>query len=170
MGDKQKIIAKKFSYEGLFNYKDLFRIIDVWHRDKFYDKWEKRSEEYANPDGTKNLEFEFTPWKKYTDYHKGIIKIEGWVLNMKEVEINVKGKKIKVNSGRIDIKFTGYMVMDYEEKWDINMPLYFLRDLWDRYVVHHISNKYEKMLVDHINDLHNTLQSHLNMHQYRTGF
>ena len=169
MGDKQKLIAKKISFQGMFDYSSLFRIMDVWLRDKFYDKWEKRSEEYVNPDGTKNIDLEFTPWKKFTDYHKIIMKIELWVMNMKDVEVTVHGKKQVVQEGRVDVKFTGYLVVDYEGNW--NSPLqFFLRDLWDRYVVTRITNKYEKLVVDHVNDLANTMQAHLNMHQYRTGF
>ena len=138
MGDKHKIIAKKFTYEGLFDFKDMFRIMDVWQRDKFYDKFEKRTEQYINPDGTKHMEYEFTPWKKVTDY----------------------------------FKFTGYLVQDYQDVWTSEKkPIQeFIREIWDRYVTVYTTNKYEKMMVDHVNDLANTIQAYLNMHQYRTGF
>ena len=172
MGDKHKIIAKKFTYEGLFDFKDMFRIMDVWQRDKFYDKFEKRIEQYTNPDGTKHMEYEFTPWKKVTDYFKFTLKIEVWGINIKDVQVTVNGKKKTVQQGRVDFKFTGYLVQDYQDVWTSEKkPIQeFIREIWDRYVTVYTTNKYEKMMVDHVNDLANTIQAYLNMHQYRTGF
>src|SRR3989344_1839273 len=102
MGEKQKYIVKTFSYEGQFNYRELFRILDVWLREKFYDKWEKRNEQYMTADGM-CLETEFTPWKKVTDYYKIIIKIEITGTNLKEVEVELHGKKVKMHEGKVSI-------------------------------------------------------------------
>ena len=74
MAEKHKLIDKKFGYEGYFNYRDLYRIMDVWFREKFYDKDEKFNEEYQTPSG-KHIHIEFVPWKKVTDYFNMNIKV-----------------------------------------------------------------------------------------------
>lgn len=166
MGEKQKYIVKKISYEGYFNYRELFRILDFWQRDKFYDKFEKRSEEMVTDKG-KNIDLEFTPWKKYTDYFKGIMKVEITVQHMKEVEVVIRGEKRKMNHGHIDIKITGYLVMDYEGYWERSALLLFIRDIFDRYFNWYITKKYINMNIDHANDLYYSFSSYLNATQYK---
>lgn len=166
MGEKQKYVSKSFTFEGIFSYKDFFRILDVWQRDKFYDKFEKRNEEFVKPDGTKQIEIEFTPWKKTTDYYKIILKIEMMLTNMKDVEIDHGGKKIKMQKGKIEWKVTGYLIVDYENKWNKTLS-YFIRDLFDKFVNRNITKKYYDMVIDDCNDLYNTLTSYLNMNAYK---
>lgn len=165
MGEKQKYIVKTFSYEGLLNYRELFRILDVWFREKFYDKFEKRNEQYMTPEGL-CLETEFTPWKKTTDYYKIIIKVELTGTNLKEVEVDAQGKKIKMHQGRISIKLTGYLVVDYEGRWG-KPVLYFLRDMYDKYIYWRITKKYIEMVLDDVNNLYNHLRAYLNMNPYK---
>ncbi len=164
MGEKQKLIIKKISYEGFFNFRELFRILDFWQRDKFYDKWEKRSSEITSPTG-KQLDFEFQPWKKLTDYHKSIIKVEMIVEHLKEVEVQIRGEKRRMHHGSINIKVTGYLIVDYESLWERTPMLQFLRDIFDRYFNWYITKKYTNMVIDHANDIYYTFSSYLNTTQ-----
>lgn len=166
MGEKQKYFTKTFKFDGIFSYKEFFRIMDVWFRDKFYDKYEKRNEEFQNPDGSKNIEMEFVPWKKYTDYYKGMIKIEMQITKMKEVEIEKDGKKVRLNKGSISFKMTGYLVVDYENKWNKTVS-YFIRDIFDKFVNRRITKKYHDILFDDCNDLYNNLTSYININAYK---
>ena len=168
MAEKQRFITKFLSYEGLFDYKEFFRVMDVWYRDKFYDKHERRNEQITNPDGSKQIELEFLPWKKVTDYYRLSMKIEMSVTKMKDVEVDIDGKKRVLQHGLINMKFTGYLSVDYERKWNTAFQ-YFLRDIFDKYINRAITQKYEIMLVGHVNDLYNTMQAYLNMQQYRKG-
>jgi len=165
-GEKQKFVNKAFTFEGLFSYKDFFRILDVWLRDKFYDKFEKRNEEFVKPDGSKQIDIELTPWKKTTDYYKLTMKIEIIVSNLREVEIEQDGRKIRLQRGKIDAKIGGYLYVDYEGRWATPVQ-YFIRDIFDRYVNSRITKKYYDMAIDDVTDLYNTLTSYLNMYQYK---
>jgi len=170
MGEKQKYIVKKVAYEGLFNYRELFRIIDVWLREKFFDKNERRNEQYHTEEGMQ-IEIEFVPWKKTTDYFKEIIKIEIDAINLKEVEVENNGQKIKMHQGKIYIKLTGYLIVDYDylgkQSW--KKPLhYFLRDIFDKFVYWNITKKYRDMVIDDVNDLQNGIRSYLNLNPYKS--
>jgi hypothetical protein len=165
-GEKRKFFMKSFSFEGLFVYKDFFRVLDVWLRDKFYDKFEKRNEEFVRPDGTKNVDVELTPWKKTTDYFKLSMKVEVLVSNMRDVEIEQNGKKVRLQKGKLDVKIGGYVTSDYEGRWDEG-AWYFIREVFDQFVYRRISKKYYDMAIDDVTDLHNTLTSYLNIYQYK---
>lgn len=167
MGEKQKYLVKTVSYDGIFNYRDLFRVIDVWQREKFYDKWEARNEQYVTPHGL-TIETEFKPWKKVTDYFKIIVKIEINASGLKEVEVEMDGKKVKMQQGKVSIKLTGYLVVDYFHKW--NKPLlYFLRDIYDKYVYWRITKKYIDMVLDDVQSLYEHIRTYLNMIQYKVA-
>ncbi len=165
MAEKHKLIVKKFGYEGYFNYKEFFRIMDTWFREKFYDKEEKINEEYVTPQG-KHLEIEFAPWKKVTDYFNIKVKIVINVDNLKEVTIKKDGKTVKTNYGKISAKVTGYLVVDYESKWQ--KPLqYFYRHLMDHYIYRHITRQYEMEVIGDVNDLSTRLTNYLNVTPYQ---
>ncbi|MBI2147605.1 hypothetical protein HYU19_03950, partial [Candidatus Woesearchaeota archaeon] len=157
----QKYIVKNISYEGLLDYKHFFRVMDFWFRDKFYDKFEKLNEEFVGPEG-KFMDFEFTPWKKLSDYHKCTLKVEGKISSLKPVIVNIGGKDVKMHHGKVNMKLTGYLIVDYWKRHNQPLP-YFLRDLFDRYIYRHVTKKYYGMVVQHVTDLASVLEAYLNM-------
>ena len=170
MGEKQKLIGKSFTYEGIFVFRHMFYEMDSWLREHWYDKHEKWNEYQVMPDGSKQISFEFVPWKKYTDYFKGRLKVELMATNLRDVEVEQDGKKIKAQQGKIEAKFTGYLIVDYEwfygSRW--NTPfLYFLRDIYDKFINIRYTMKYRRMVVDHTNELAGVMMSYLNMQQYK---
>lgn len=162
MVEKNRVIQKQFAYQGLFVYRELFRLLDFWMRDKFYDKKEKGNAEYRYPDSTKQISILFEPWKKVTDYYKIGLRIEVLVKGMREVEVELDGKKQRLNQGLIEVTLTGFLVHDYENRMEKRATLLFLRDLFGRYTYAHVTKKYTEMVVDDLTDLENTLRSYLN--------
>ncbi|HLC98810.1 MAG TPA: hypothetical protein VJC00_02280 [Candidatus Nanoarchaeia archaeon] len=170
MGEKQKLYGKSFSYEGIFVFKHMFYEMDSWLREHWYDKFEKWNEQQVKPDGTKQVAFEFVPWKKFTDYFKGTIKIEVMCTNLRDVEVEYDGQKIKAQQGKVDVKLTGYLIVDYAwfygSRWTTPM-LYFLRDLFDKFVNIRYTRKYRRVIVDNVDEISAVMQSYLNTQQYK---
>ncbi|MBI1969944.1 hypothetical protein HYS48_04585 [Candidatus Woesearchaeota archaeon] len=168
MVEKQRVAERHFEYKGLFKFRELFRIMDFWLRDKFYDKKEKYTSKMETPLGIQyNLQFE--PWKKVTDYYKIVLEIEMTVTALREVEVELNGEKQKVNHGKVEVKITSFLVFDYENKFeDAEKPfLYFLRHIMNFFVYKHITKKYWEMAVDEATDLENTMRSYLNTFQHK---
>ena len=165
MVEKNRVIQKQIGYVGLFKYRDLFRTIDFWLRDKFFDKKEKGNAEYRYPDGTKQMTVLLEPWKKVTDYYKVSLRIEVLAKDMKEVDVEVNGKTQRLNQGSVTVILTGFLVLDYDNRMEKNAFLLFLRDLFHRYVYSYITKKYTEMVVDDLTDLENTIRSYLNTFQ-----
>ena len=164
MTEKNRIIRKQFSYTGLFVYKEFFRRLDLWLRDKFYDKKEKGSTEYRHP-GAKQISIMLEPWKKVTDYYKITLRVEVTVRDMKTVEVDIDGKKQRLNHGTIECQISSYLSGDYDGRMDEpDKPfIQFLRHMFESYVYKPITKKYQEMAVDDCNDLLLTLQSYLNI-------
>jgi len=166
MSEKKLVIDQmKLTFEGIFDLNGLYRTIDSWFYEKNYDKWEKRNYEQVMPTG-KDIEIELLPWKKTTDYFKNTIRIRMRFTNIKDVEIEKEGVKLRLNQGKIMMIFDGYLESDYEGKWE-EKPLFFLiRTLFDKYVFRPYFNKFEKWLVNDVYDVHGRIQRFLNLYRY----
>ncbi len=166
MSEKKLVIDQmKLTFEGIFDLNGLYRTIDSWFYEKGYDKLEKKNFEQVLPGG-KDIEIEILPWKKTTDYFKNIIRIRMRFVNVKDVEVEKKGVKLKLNQGRIMMIFDGYLVSDYDQKWE-DKPMFFLiRTLFDKYVFKSYFTKFEKWLVNDVYDVHGRIQRFLNLYRY----
>ncbi|MBN2458289.1 hypothetical protein JXB31_04125 [Candidatus Woesearchaeota archaeon] len=149
-------------YEGIFNFNELYLLIENWVRQKGYDQNELKNFEQMLKDG-RDIEIEMYPYKKTTDYHKLIIKIVIIAKKMKDVVLKKDGIDVKMNDGQLQIKFTGYLVTDYDNKWE-GKPLYwFLRLLFDKFIYRAETTRQTRIITDEIDSLYNYLRSYLNM-------
>ena len=73
-------------YEGIFDSKELIKMIDDFFRERGYDKRELRNIESVKPTG-KYIELVLMPWKGITDYAKFEIKVRMWIKDLKQVEV-----------------------------------------------------------------------------------
>ncbi len=166
MAERELIVDHaRLNYEGLFDASELYALIDAWFRDKRYDKKELKNAEKVRPEG-KYVELELMPWKKISDYHKHEIKIRMIMNDLKEVEVEKDGRKVKLNQGLVQFVFDGYLTTDYENRWE-NKPYYFfMRTLFDKFFFKSYTSKYKQLLLDDVNDLMTQIKAFLNLYRY----
>lgn len=156
----------KLTYEGLFDATELYQVIDTWFREKGFDKRDIRQREHVSKEG-KYVEMELQPWKKITDYARHVIKIDMRMINLKEVEVDMNGRKMRLNKGRVSIIFDGYLDTDYEHRWENKPVLFVLRTIFDKWVYKGYMSRWEGELVDSVNQLHTTIKGFLNLYRYK---
>lgn len=168
MAERKIIVDKlRLTYEGLFSVSELFKLIDIYFREKGYDKRERLNHEKVTPEG-KLIILEIQPWKKYTDYVKSEIKIRIVMSNIKEVEVEREGVKIKLNQGKVQIVFDGHLTTDYENRWESKPFFYFLRTIFDKYIYRIYTDKYEGHVIEDVNQIHDRIKGFLNLYRYTT--
>ena len=155
----------KLNYEGLFNFNELYKLVDAFFFEKGYDRMEFRNDEVVTPDG-KQLLIELRPWKKTTTYSKNIVKIRFYVFDLKDVEIEKEGVKIKLSQGKVMFIFDGYLESDYDNKWEAKPMFFLIRTIFDKYIFRAHFNKFEKWLVNDVYDIHGRVQKFLNLYRY----
>ena len=166
MSEKKLVVDQmKITYEGIFDLNGLYRTIDSWFYEKGYDKYEKKNYEQVLPTG-KDIEIELLPWKKTTDYFQHILRIRMKFVNVKDVEVEKKGVKLKLQQGKIMMIFDAYLESDYEQKWSKTPMLFFLRTLYDKYIFKKYFEKQEKWLTNDLFQMHGKIQQFLNLHRY----
>ena len=166
MSEKKLVIDQlKLTYDGLFDLNGLWRLIDSWFYEKGYDRWEHKNFEQIMPTG-KDIEIELLPWKKTTEYFKNTIRIRIKMVDVKDVEIEKKGVKLKINKGKVMIVFDGYLESDYENKWESRGIFFLIRTMFDKYFFRRQTDFYEKWLVNDLYDVHGRIQRFLNIYRY----
>lgn len=166
MAEREVVIDKmRLSYEGLFKVSELYKLIDGWLREKGYDKRERIMVENVTKDG-KFIEWEIEPWKKITDYACNVIKLRIIMTDIKEIEVEIDKAKVKMNQGKVDFVFDGYVETDYESRWDTKPLFYFLRTFFNKYIFKPYTEGYAINVIEDVNDLHSRIKSFLNLYRY----
>lgn len=163
MSEKKIVVDDmKIEYQGLFDAKELYRIIENWTKENGYNKKEQSNIEHVNTDG-KYVEIKFEPSKSITDYAKIIIKLKLSMNGIKDVEVKREGHKLHLQQGKVGFSFQGILETDYEGKWETKPILFFIRTLYDKYIYRNYSGKYEGEINRDVNLLAGDIKRYLNL-------
>ena len=72
---------------------------------------------------------------------------------MKDIEVQREGKKVKMNSGVLEINFQAVLEKDYEDRWESKPIFKFLRGVYDKYIIRNRIDQYEDKIVGEILEL-----------------
>jgi hypothetical protein len=135
MVEKAKLIKEKIKYAGLGNMKSAYNYAYGWLKDQDYETVEELYTEKISGNA-KDLEIKWASTKNLSDYFKSSIAIKWKVLGMTDVEVEVDGRKEKMNKfGEIEIEVTGTLEKDYESKWEGSAFNKFIREIYSKYVI-----------------------------------
>ena len=91
----------------------------------------------------KKIEVEWLGDKKLTDYFKFEAKIDIKAENLKEIEINQGGAKVKTNQGSVEVSIKGILVRDYAGKFETTAFKKFLRGIYEKWVITSTIGEYQ---------------------------
>ncbi len=155
----------KLGYEGLFDLAELYSLIDSWFYEKGWDKYEHVNQEQITPAG-RQIRLVLEPWKSITDYFKIIIKIKAHFSDIKDIEVEKEGQKIKLNQGEVRLIFDGYVMSDRQGLWNKRPFYWFLSIIFNKYIFKEHYNKAERWLLSDLDDLYQRIKSFLNVYKY----
>lgn len=135
MGEKDTIIKEKLKYSGLGNFKEAYEFASEWLKDEGFSVTEKEYKEKVSGD-SKEIEINWEATKKISDYFKFIFGINWRILNMKDVEVEIDGKKKQMNKfGELSLDFKGTLEKDYSNKWSGTAMNRFFKDPYHKFVI-----------------------------------
>jgi sigma54-dependent transcription regulator len=134
MSEKDSVYRGKVVQKGIFNFKDVYAFLYDYLVDENYDVDEIKYVEKISGDA-KNLEIIWNCTKEVSDYFMFEITLTWGVLGMKKTKVKKGKQEVVMDSGTVDIKFTAAIIKDYENRWENNAFLKFMRGLYDRYIM-----------------------------------
>lgn len=162
MSNKKIVVDQlKFTYEGLFDFSELYALITAFFQEKGYDRREQLSKEQRTRNG-KQIKIELKPKKNINEYTAIRQKLNIVGHNIKKVQIEKNGSKQKIDKGKIKFTLDGILITDRDDQWSHTPFMWFIRQMMDKYILgdHHI--KAEKILLNDIEQFQSEIESYLN--------
>ena len=157
---------KKLEFRGLCNIRGLYAMITDWLQERGYLKNESKNFEEVR-EGSKAMDLLLEPTRKISDYIQLGLKIEIECDDVKDVNIEVDGRKETVQEATMRFSFDAKLLTDYENKWETKPFYFFLRTLMDKYVFKGIIHKYEEMVMKDMKDLESEIKAYLNIVKHK---
>ena len=135
MAEKDTIIKEKVKYTGYGDFKDIYNFAYGWFKGEGFSVVEELYNEKVKGE-SKDIEMVWATSKKLTDYFKAEVGLKWRILGMSDVEVEVDGKKKKMNKfNEIGIEIKGVLVRDYDSKWNKNVTSKFFKEVYNKYVI-----------------------------------
>jgi hypothetical protein len=157
-------------FKGVFDYYGLMEMIFAWMQNRGYIIYE-RVFKHKMGGGGWEYERELEGQRKVTDYIKYVITVGLHVWDAKEVEVVKDGKKIKMVKGRLEVKMSMGIELDYAGRWDSSESMEKIRNFFHNYVIkkdiafRHLDPLYYSLL-----SLHTEVKRYLGMEGATSAF
>ena len=138
------------------DFKKFYQFLNKLLVDNGYFVMEK---EYINKlkDDIKNKSIRLNAVKRMDDYSRFFISIRLKLLDAVEVE----GEKELFYHGDVSLNFECYIEKDYNNKWEKNAILKFLRTIYDYVFLRSVFTEYEKQIKEETYDIFNKTKNYL---------
>jgi hypothetical protein len=155
----------KIDYSGPLEVNGLLKLIELFIFERGFDKAHDKDFEINTANG-KFIEWQIAPWKWISDYHRYIIKVRILGYDIVKADAMKNGKKVKVDTGRVIIVLDGFIDHDLQLRWENFPMLHFIRAMYDNFIFKAYTERFEHMLVNDINHLHDQIEKFLNMYKH----
>lgn len=160
---KEEKFVSSVKYTGIFNFSDFYNFCYKWLNEEFgLDIAEDKYTEKIVGE-SKEVIVKWTCEKKLNDYFKDIVKVEFKILGLTKVELMQDNKKIKTNSGNIEIKVKGILQKDYEGKFDTSVTKQFLRGIYEKWIIKSNIKALEDKLIEDCDEFLTQAKSFLDL-------
>ncbi len=134
MVEKDQILKERLDHSGMFDFSAFYAFAHQWFKDEQYGVVEEKYSEKVSPNG-RDINIEWKAIKKLSDYFRIEHGIKIDVTGLSEVEVEIDGKRKKMNKGKVAIEIKGILVKDQESKWDVNPFFRALREVYNKYII-----------------------------------
>jgi hypothetical protein len=149
-------------YKGIFDYPGLLKTAWTWGTRQGYEMHEVKYKHKVPDIRGAEQENIFRGWRKVNAYLKVWIRFDTRAEYLKDVDVIVDGNKKRLTQGKIKIKFSGYLELDYNNKFESSAFLEGLRSFYHKFVIRTtIQNVYEDMLYYRLYKLNHKIKEHL---------
>jgi len=146
------LFKQKVKHLGVFDFKELYRILMEWVIEKGYDLNEKSYKEVVGPGGAREIEIEWDAIRKVSDYFRNQLKVKWHLIGITKVDVEIDGVKQKLDKGQFEIEVVAVLQKDYEERWSNKPILKFLRTFYDKYLIKERVEQFEGKLVGELDE------------------
>ena len=166
MVEQRKIGEHTISHDGIFNVNDVFQILKEWIKEYDYKPNEQFHSEKVDDNG-KQIMYRINPWKKINDYVMYDVYVKFVLTDVKDVYVEVDGKKKKMSKG--SIMFYAYVALtsDYESARESSPMIVFFRSLYDRLIAANEMSKWGATELKETLELKKRMEAYFNFEHFK---
>ncbi|MCD4760080.1 hypothetical protein K8R33_04285 [archaeon] len=135
MSETINLVTISIKDKGIFDLDELYKVMKRWLDREGYGNEEKNFKEELYVErikgDSKQIEIRWVGEKIGSDYFSNRIKINFLIINLKEIEIEIDGKKIPMKKGQIKLDIKSDLVKDRQNKWQSD----FFRKIYENTIV-----------------------------------
>ena len=151
-------------YRGIFDYPGLLRVVYDWGLKQGFEMHEKKSKHKVPDARGAEQEHTLLGWRKVDAYVKFWFQVDTRAEYLKDVDVIIDGKKKRLTQGKIRIRFTGYVELDYNNRFETSPFMEGLRDFYHKFIIRtRIQNILEDTLYYRLYKLNKKVKEHLDM-------
>ena len=164
---KEFVVFDEFvNYSGPFELKELYLTMDHFFKNHHYDKKENKHYEKRTED-ERYIELILEPHKTVSESVKYNLNLVIVIRNLKDIEVNMEGKKRKVQQADVTIRFRAFIATVYPSFYDTWPIVFLLRTLVDKYIYKTQLGQYKDELAADAQQLKQNLKAFFNLYQVR---
>ena len=153
------------SYEGYFSARELYRLITDWFVTKNYDVLEKRADEFVR-DEKKQIIWQVENDRRINDYIKHIIGVTMTATDVRDVTVEVDGRKRKLQHGHVQVRFIAFVDSDLEGKWEQYAWRWYIRIVTEKFLLKREFDEHIAEVTKNTKELRDLVKSYLNVHKH----
>lgn len=158
-------LGKSISYTGYFDAAKLWRIIRGFMESRGYFYLETEHNEIVREKG-KELYMDVDIHREFSDYVKGRVRIECFIKDLVDVELDEEGTRRVLNDGKVKFKFESYVMTDFEGRFEGMAYLFFIRTMLEKFVYERQINKFKRLVQEDQDALIKEIRAYLNLFNY----
>jgi len=147
MADRELVLREKLEQTGVFDFKGLYSYAHFWFREERFDGVDEDRYVERVEGNKRNIRFEWTATRRFSDYFKEEIKLEFSISGMTDVEVEIDGVRKKMNKAKVEIVIRAALIKDPESKWETSPTSRFMRDVYNKYVIPSRIDNMRKLVV-----------------------
>lgn len=163
MVERQEIIREKVLHSGFGSLKDTYLFAHDWFKADGFLVVETKYEEKLSGDA-KEINIEWVASKDLSDYFRMNIIVKWKILAMTEVEVEVDGKRKKMNKfAELSFDIKGLLEKDYRNDWNTNAMQNFFKSVYNKYVIPKETMDKERAIVMTVQEFKEALKAFIDL-------
>ena len=160
------VVGTRISYEGIFSLDGLYQAIYKWMIDRNYDRDDKVHTESIKPDG-KHIDIELECDRSIDDYTKYLIRVRIFASHIKDVTVEMDGRKQRLNEGKVMVILDSWVKTDWQDRMESKPVYHIIRSMYNKYIFKGEQGPHQKKLKEETVHLQHTIGNYLNLWKKR---
>lgn len=165
MVEEITITKTRVKFTGIFSFDDYYKLIYDLFRGLGYDIEEAKYSHKTTPVGDA-MTIEWSCYKKVDDYTMFKIWAKTQVEGLEKVQVQIKGSPEFKNKGSCDLEMKANLMTDYENRWEINPLLKFLKGFYDVYFYKSTFETWKAKIALDMHTIENEAKAFFNMQRF----